>query len=78
MITTQTGKKTIRLDEHTDDINDMKFSQNGKYFISASDDNTIILWNVKGNKITEKCEYNKNAKNLVLKPMFTQTTMQNK
>lgn len=46
------GKLLNTLEGHESKINDIKFSKNGKYIVSASNDGSIIFWDYKtGNEI---------------------------
>ena len=40
------GAKRLELDEHTGGVNDIAFSTDGRHLASASDDRSVILWDV--------------------------------
>jgi WD40 repeat protein len=40
------GTLLMSLEKHEMEVNCAKFSYNGKYIISGSSDNTVILWDV--------------------------------
>jgi WD40 repeat protein len=43
---TATGKEIRRLKGHQDYISSVAFSPDGKYLVSASRDNTVLVWEV--------------------------------
>ena len=46
----ETGKEIIRLVGHTERVNSAVFSPDGKWIVSASDDNTVRVWNIETRK----------------------------
>lgn len=47
------GNRIQRFAGHTESVVKMAFSQNGKYFASASDDRTMRIWDMKSGKVIE-------------------------
>ena len=49
-----TGESAARLEGHLETINDIAFSPDGRYIISASDDRSVRLWNIEtASQLTE-------------------------
>jgi uncharacterized protein with WD repeat len=42
-----TGKLLQTFSEHADDVNDVGWSHDGKYFVTCSEDETVQVWKVK-------------------------------
>jgi WD40 repeat protein len=51
---TATGRETLRLEGHTDQINGITFSPDGSSLATASNDRTVRLWNVKTGAETKR------------------------
>jgi WD40 repeat protein len=61
-----TMEEKIRLNGHTDTVNSIQFSPDGKLAISSSSDRTIRIWNIKtGNQIHE---FKFHASNVIFSP----------
>ena len=46
-------RETIKLSGHKDKIVSLCFSKNSKYILSASDDNTVRIWSIKGEALAQ-------------------------
>lgn len=59
------GSQLFELSEHTSNVTDMKFSDNGNYLVSAADDFTVYMWNVRTGNLDKRFIFDGNAVNRV-------------
>ncbi|NET56202.1 MAG: hypothetical protein F6K47_08495 [Symploca sp. SIO2E6] len=61
------GRLVAELKGHQGDVNDAKFSKNGKYILTASDDKTAHIWNLSGTLLAKL----KGHKNIIWNANFS-------
>ena len=59
------GSQLFELSEHTSNVTDMIFSDNGEYLVSAADDFTVYMWNVRTGNLDKRFIFDGNAVNRV-------------
>ncbi|HSM25109.1 MAG TPA: hypothetical protein VK856_09625, partial [Anaerolineaceae bacterium] len=57
------GSQLFELAEHTSNVIDMAFSDNGNYLVSAADDFTVYMWNVRTGNLDKRFIFDGNAVN---------------
>jgi WD40 repeat protein len=57
------GSQLFELSEHTSNVIDMAFSDNGNYLVSAADDFTVYMWNVRTGNLDKRFIFDGNAVN---------------
>jgi WD40 repeat protein len=50
---------------HEDSVNSVAFSPDGKLIVSGSDDNTVRLWDIKGNRVAQPFQGHEDSVNSV-------------